>query len=286
MDVLNSKIIKLKDNRKLSYAEYGDSQGKPLFYFHGWPVSRLGGVIYDEAAQELGIRVISPDRPGIGFSDFKENRSLLDYPDDILELADQLGIDKFAVLGQSGGGPYAASVAYKIPQRLNKVGILVGLGPTYVPGLLDGMSWFYKFGWENYSKIPFIAEIAVLQHFFIAKFSLDFLSNFAFGSKEDKRVLSNYKYRSKLLESRKEVFRQGIKGASLELKLYTTKWNFDLSKIKSKVYLFYGEDDRNVPLAMGKYYHSQIPGSILKTYLGEGHLISLTHSKEILETLM
>lgn len=278
-------VIKLKGGRKLSYAEYGDPRGKPLFYFHGWPVSRLSGEVTDEAAKRLGIRVIAPDRPGIGLSDYKPNRTLLDWPDDVLELADQLQINKFAVLGQSGGGPYAASMAFKVPERLTRVGILVGLAPTYIPGLLDGMVWYNKFGWENYSKIPFLAELGTLTHYIITKLSLGFLLPYSFGAKADKKVLSNPKYRKSLLESKKEVFRQGIKGAALELKLYTSKWGFDLSKIQSKVYLFYGEDDKSVPLAMGKYYHSHLPYSELITFPKEGHLISRTHIEEILKTM-
>lgn len=281
---MNTNFIKLKDGRKLAYAEYGDPKGKPLFYFHGWPVTRLSGKTSDEVAKKLGIRVIAPDRPGIGLSDFKPNRTLLDWSDDVLELADQLGLNKFSVLGQSGGGPYAASVAFKVPERLTKVGILVGLAPTYVPGLLDGMVWYNKFGWENYSKIQFLAELGTLAHFFISKLSLDFLLPFSFGSKSDKQVLSNKTYRKRLLENKQEVFRQGIKGAALELKLYTSNWGFDVNKIQSKVYLFYGEDDKSVPLAMGKYYHSQIQNSVLKTYPKEGHLISITHIEDILKT--
>lgn len=280
----NDHIVILKDSRKLAYSEYGDPKGAPLFYFHGWPVTRLSGKTSDEIAKKLRIRVIAPDRPGIGLSDYQPNRTLLDWPDDVLELAEKLGIKKFAVLGQSGGGPYAAAVAFKIPERLTKVGILVGLAPTYIQGLLEGMTWYNKFGWENYSKIPILAELGTLTHFFISKFSLGFLLPVSFGSKADRQVLSNLEYRKKLLENKKEVFRQGIKGAVLELKLYTRNWGFDISQIKSKVYLFYGEDDQSVPLAMGKYYHSKIKNSILKTYPKEGHLISITHIEEILKT--
>ena len=78
-------IITLKDGRKFSYIEYGDPKGKPLFFFHGWPGSRFAGKEADEAGKKLGVRIISTDRPGIGLSDFKKNRKLLDWPDDIVE---------------------------------------------------------------------------------------------------------------------------------------------------------------------------------------------------------
>ena len=88
----NNHIINLKDGRKLAYAEYGALAGKPLFFFHGWPVSRLSGRIAKKAAKKLGIRIISPDRPGYGLSDFKKDRKLLDWAKDVLELADRLRI--------------------------------------------------------------------------------------------------------------------------------------------------------------------------------------------------
>ncbi len=84
----------LKDGRKLGYAEYGDPKGKPVFFLHGWPSSRLQAKVTDKAAKKLKIRVISPDRPGYGLSDFKKDRTLLEYADDIEELADKLNIKK------------------------------------------------------------------------------------------------------------------------------------------------------------------------------------------------
>ncbi len=278
--------IKLKDGRTLGFAEFGNPKGYPVFYFHGWPVSRLSGRITDYSAKELNLRVIAPDRPGIGLSDFKENRKILDWASDILELADYLNLKKFAVLGQSGGGPYAASVAFKIPERISKVGILVGLGPTYIPGLLEGMSWYNKVGWKNYSRVPFLAELATLSHYFVTKFSLGFLLPLSFGAKSDKQVLRSNKSQTRLLESKKEVFRNGTQGATLELKLFTSDWGFDLSQIKPEVFLFYGTQDKNVPIIMGRYFKSKIRNSHLIEYPNEGHLISATRTKEILELLI
>src|SRR3990170_989632 len=89
------KQIHLNDGRKLGFAQYGDLKGKPVFYFHGWPASRLSAKIYDDLAKKLYVRIISPDRPGFGLSDYKKDRTLLDWPDDVLALADFLKIKKF-----------------------------------------------------------------------------------------------------------------------------------------------------------------------------------------------
>lgn len=277
-----TNYIKLSDGRQLCYAEYGDPKGKPLFYLHGWPGSRLRSSLNDEVAKKLKVRIICPDRPGYGLSDYKMNRTLLDYPHDLAELASQLKIKKFSVVGVSGGGPYAAACAYKIPDKLHKVGIVVGLAPTFVKGNLDGMPVVYSFGWKYYSKIPLIAYVGAFFHTLESRYFPKMFESISFLSRSDQKL----KGKVDMTAVVKEAFRQGHKGPAWDLLLYTRDWGFDLKKIKSKVLLFYGEDDKNAPLAMGKYYEKHIPGSKLTVYPSEGHLISVTHAKEIFETLV
>ncbi len=111
----SDKTIQLHDGRALGYAEYGGSERKALFYFHGAPGTRLEARVFAEQAVRVGIRLIAVDRPGMGLSSFKARRRLLDWPDDVVELADCLHIDRFAVIGVSGGGPYVLVCAYKFP---------------------------------------------------------------------------------------------------------------------------------------------------------------------------
>ncbi len=105
-DKSKNRRIKLRDGRALGYAEFGSPEGEPVFYFHGFPNSRVDWLISDpdDAAGALNTRIIAPDRPGYGLSDYQRGRKLLDWPQDVLELANALQIDKFAVLGISGGG--------------------------------------------------------------------------------------------------------------------------------------------------------------------------------------
>ena len=121
--------ITLRDGRSLGYGEFGHPDGKPVFLFHSWLGSRLDAKFLDESAAKAGIRAIGLDRPGMGLSDFQFGRQILDWPEDVIQLADQLGIEQFAVSGVSGGGPYAAACAYKIPQRMTACHIIAGLGP-------------------------------------------------------------------------------------------------------------------------------------------------------------
>ena len=121
--------IRLPDGRRLAYSEYGDPQGRPLFFFHGGNDSRLVGEIIDRSAFDQGMRIIAPDRPGYGGSDFQPGRSLLNWATDLAVLADALSIERFALAGHSGGGPHALAVAYALPERCIAVALIASAGP-------------------------------------------------------------------------------------------------------------------------------------------------------------
>lgn len=114
-----TNLLTLPDNRRLAYAEYGNPNGHPTLYFHGGGASRLEPLLLgDDVFTRLGLRLIAPDRPGIGQSDFQPNRGFSDWVKDIEALANGLELDKFSVWGVSAGGGYAAVCAAKIPERL------------------------------------------------------------------------------------------------------------------------------------------------------------------------
>lgn len=122
---------RLPDGRTLGYAEFGCPNGRPLMWFHGFPMSRLDGWAADRIARRRGIRVIAPDRPGFGLSTFQPSRRIVDWPADVKALADHIGIKRFAVLGLSGGGPYAVACAYALPkQTMTACGVLIGGPPV------------------------------------------------------------------------------------------------------------------------------------------------------------
>lgn len=277
-------IVKLKDGRSLCFCEYGDAKGKPIFYFHGWPASRLSGAETDLAAKKLKVRVISPDRPGFGLSTYKENRTLIDWTNDVTELADYLKIKKFAVMGVSGGGPYAAACAYKLAARITKTAIIVGLSPIATKEITKGISFTSRIGWNNYHKFPFLRTIASLIGALEFKYFPIIGKLVGFQAKEDRKFLKNKSGDD--WTTCKEAYRQGISGAALDLKIYTDDWGFKLSDIKTKVELWYGAKDKNVSLNMGKYYHSQIAGS--KLFIDEtgGHLFRKKCEEKIIRSLL
>jgi len=113
------EVFTLGDGRRLTYQHIGDLQGQPVFFFHGSPGSRLESLSAQAAAIQHHWHIIAPDRPGMGQSDFKPGYTLLDYTNDIQELADGLGLDTFGIMGHSGGGVTVLSCAYTLPERLN-----------------------------------------------------------------------------------------------------------------------------------------------------------------------
>jgi pimeloyl-ACP methyl ester carboxylesterase len=123
------QIFLRENGAAVAFSEYGDPHGTPVFFFHGWPSSRTMAELTDEAARKLGVRIISPDRPGIRDSKFDPNRTLLDWPPLLSEFAAHLRIDEFKILAISGGAPYAYAAAWTIPQRVEAIAIVSGVPP-------------------------------------------------------------------------------------------------------------------------------------------------------------
>src|SRR6202030_1811808 len=103
---IRERVLRLQSGGHVAYDEYGDPRGVPVFFCHGWPSSRTMAELTDAAARELGVRIISPDRPGIRDSSFQPNRKLVDWPQIVEQLADHLRIQQFRILAISGGAPY------------------------------------------------------------------------------------------------------------------------------------------------------------------------------------
>lgn len=130
LDTSTSATHTLPSGRKLGYAEYGLPTGTPIIYQHGFPGSRLEAAYLDRAANRVGARIIAIDRPGFGWSSPVKERTVLSSADDVRSLADHLRLQRFGVMGVSGGGPYALACARALPaDRLRAVSIICGLGP-------------------------------------------------------------------------------------------------------------------------------------------------------------
>ena len=135
-----STYITLKDGRSLGYAEYGFSNGFPILFFHGLPGSRFEAKKLHAAALKLQVRLIGLDRPGMGLSSLQKNRTILDWPNDISEFATSLNLKKISIVGHSGGAPYVAACAYRIPEKLHKAVIVSGIAPLIYPEAITSLS--------------------------------------------------------------------------------------------------------------------------------------------------
>src|SRR3954451_15605872 len=131
--------LTLANGSTIALSEYGDPQGVPIFFCHGWPSSRTMAKLADDAAQDLGARIISPDRPGIRDSLFQSDRRLIDWPPLLKEIADRMGIDRFRILAISGGAPYAYASGWMTPERIEKISVISGAPPLDQLDDLDGL---------------------------------------------------------------------------------------------------------------------------------------------------
>jgi pimeloyl-ACP methyl ester carboxylesterase len=273
MSIKSQNNITLSDGRKLGFAEFGEMQGKPVFYFHGFPGSRLEARLAEKISRDSHIRFIGIDRPGFGLSDFKPRRTLLDWPDDVIELADALGFKRFSALGVSGGGPYAAACAYKIPDRLISVGIVCGMGPVDVPDTRDEMFWMYRQGLRLASRFPrMVTAVYPLSAFIFKNFPERMLSILAAKvAIPDKSALKNMELKQILSRSFREAFHGSLRWPATDVVLYSRPWGFSLSDIKINVHLWHGEMDKIVPPVKGHYLANTIPNCRATFYPDEGH---------------
>jgi pimeloyl-ACP methyl ester carboxylesterase len=273
----------LRDGRRLGYAEYGAPDGEPGFYFHGHPGSRLEPTLAAGAAAEAGIRVVALDRPGYGLSDFQPGRRILDWPRDVAEAADLLGWERFSVLGSSGGGPYALACAHELPERVIRAGVVSGVGPYDAPGATEGMRRQNRIGFQLGARFPPLASLIMWsmarQVRRRPERTLDAIARAMSGV--DAEIARRPEVRESLGAVIAEAFRQGSRGATLDVVLLGSPWGFRLDAIKPPVLLWQGEADTLVPPAMGRHLAATIPDCRATFYPAEGHLL-LDRMPEIL----
>ena len=283
------KTLRLEDGRLLGYAVYGDPEGQPVFYFHGFPGSRLEAQLADGVAARLGVRLIALDRPGFGLSDFKPRRTIFEWPGDVVKIADALRINRFATIGVSGGGPYAAACALRIPQRLTAVAIVCGLGPLDTPGGTDRMIRNNHLVFFLGRRLPWVARGFLWRIAYQVRRNPERMLGRMIGAlpDPDKTVLTRPEVKTTMKDNVIEAFRSGSRGAACELLLYTRPWGFLFNDIATRVDLWHGEQDVSLPPNMGRYQARAIPNCRAVFYRGEGHFsLVINHMEEILSGLL
>jgi pimeloyl-ACP methyl ester carboxylesterase len=277
-------VIKLSDGRWLGYAEYGDPKGWPLMFFHGTPGSRVMARFAAPKAWELGVRLIAPERPGFGLSDLQPRRRLIDWPDDIQQLADALRLERFAVIGVSGGGPYVAVCAWKMADRLVGAGIISGLAPV------DQVRGELSRGQRLTARLARQSRLANLVLRLLAwsaeRHPEMVISGMGLAaSREDRKILAQPEVKRTQIDGFIEAFRGGAEGTVLELELFCHPWGFAIEEITMPVNLWHGEEDAIVPVPMGQYLAEHLPHCQARFIHKAGHLWIFEGYEEVFRVL-
>jgi pimeloyl-ACP methyl ester carboxylesterase len=281
-------FIKLADGRRLAYAEFGARAGRPIFFFHGTPGARwqLPPDAGQLAARD-GFRIITVDRPGVGRSSPNHRPSLLSFASDVGQLATALAIDRFAVMGLSGGGPYALACAHQHPDNV-VVGVsLGGVGPTDgsdgAPGFPTPMVAALKSLWPL--KRPIGAAV------FTALKPLGPLAGPAYrvyarlGPKEDRPVLRDPAMRAMFTEDLRMAVKNGMVGTLYDLAVFGRPWGFSPKDIEVPVRIWHGDVDPVIPLSHSEHLSAVIPDCELEILEGLGHFAGFTSMARVLEAI-
>lgn len=280
----------LPDGRTLRWHDYGDPAGVPCVYVPGTPSSGLAGAVYDDAAAAAGVRLVSVDKPGYGGSSHQRRRTLLGFAADIASLADSLGLLRFAVLGESGGGPHALAVAHRFPARVTVAVIAAGMGPAGEPCVRDGMKA------ENRRLMALARRAPWLLRLPMALTRRELADT---GRRErllartleeagpaDARCLRDMAEEHDVTAAARDALRTSGRAAAQELGLLARPWGFVARDIACPVELWHGQQDVNVPAAVAVELARQIPGATAHVLPGEGHAVAWSRRTDLMSAVV
>lgn len=282
--------VAVSADRQLGFAEFGDPQGRAIFWLHGTPGARRQIPAEARAYAELEkIRLIGVDRPGIGSSTPHQYPNVLAFAEDLRAIADTLGIENFAVIGLSGGGPYTLAVAAAMPERVVAAGVLGGVAPYLGP---DGISS----GLMNLgSTVAPVLEIAGMPIRlaaatlikFIAPVGSPALEIYARISPEgDRRLLARPEFKAMFLDDLLNGSRKQLAAPFYDIVDFVRDWGFRLDEVKVPVRWWHGDKDHIVPFAHGAHAVARLPDAEMTILPGESHLGGLGCAEEILRTML
>jgi pimeloyl-ACP methyl ester carboxylesterase len=284
------QTLQLSDGRTLGFAEFGSVQGTVLVYCYGYPGSRLEAAFLSVRATEAQVRVLSVDRPGYGRSSFQEHRSFLDWPHDLVALTERLGIDRFAIVGVSGGAPYALACAHQIPERLISCGIVSGIGPLKLG--TAGMSRQNRLVLFLAHRAPRLLTplvSATARSFRDEEHARKAVTKALKQMVQpDREAILAHGVVEPLVASTRETYHQGVRGAVYEGRLYGDDWGFWLEDVAFRpLYLWHGARDINVPIGMARGMAGMLSGCTAAYYPDEGHFSTLlNHQPEFFAALL
>lgn len=277
--------MRLRDGRQLAWYEFGDADGVPCLYMPGTPESGLAGGCYDRAAAEAGVRWISIDKPGYGRSDFAAGRTLRAWPDDVAQLADHLGLSRFAAVGESGGGPHALALGYALADRVTTVVLLAGMGPGHERWVRKGMRpTNIMFFWVS-RCLPALLRLPLGVMRRATRSSRLAPRLDAAGPPADRRAMADPEYRVRL-GAVPDAFRQGTRAAAQELALFARPWGFELAEVTTPIHLWHGTEDVNVPLPVARAIAHALPDTHEHIIEGAAHAVGFERRKDVMQVIV
>ena len=282
--------IAVGDDRQIGFAEFGDPQGRAIFWLHGTPGARrqipMEARVYAEQRQ---IRLIGIDRPGIGSSTPYQYDTVFAFAEDLRTIADTLGIDKFEVIGLSGGGPYTLACAAAMSDRVVAAGVLGGVAPTSgSDAIAGGVSTLVKVAAPviGVAGAPIrLAAIGLIR--LIRPVAEPALYAYARISPEaDRRLLVRPEFKAMFLDDLLNGSRKQLAAPFADVVVFARDWGFRLDEVKVPVRWWHGDRDHIVPFEHGQHVVSRLPDAQLTHLPGESHLAGLGRAEEILDTMI
>jgi pimeloyl-ACP methyl ester carboxylesterase len=282
--------IAVGDDRQIGFAEFGDPQGRAVFWLHGTPGARrqipMEARVYAEQQQ---IRLIGVDRPGIGSSTPHQYDTVFAFADDLRTIADTLGIDKLLVIGLSGGGPYTLACAAAMPERVVAAGVLGGVAPARGADAIGG--GVMAFGTVVApllevagGPIRLAASALVRLARPVASPALDLYGRMS--PEADRRMLARPEFKAMFLDDLLNGSRKQLAAPFADVVVFARDWGFRLDEVKVPVRWWHGDHDHIVPFAHGEHVVSKLADAQLYHLPGESHLAGLGYAEEILGTMM
>jgi pimeloyl-ACP methyl ester carboxylesterase len=285
-----TKMVQLQNGGSVAVDEYGDHAGTPVFFCHGWPSSRYMGVLTHDAARDLRVRIISPDRPGVNESAFQENRTLLDWPVLLRDLASQLGIKKFRVLGISGGAPYAYVSAWSMPEQVEAISVVSGVPPISELKAHDGLLKLYRWMLALYQNRPRLLQICfhLARPFASRRIPIQLRPMFLkLLQPTDAAVLRDSRFFEACFESQRQAWRVSAEGVMADAEIYARPWGFALEEVQTPVRLWHGKTDRSFSYHLAEHIAKRLPNCRARFVEDAGHYsLPIRHMHEILADLI
>jgi pimeloyl-ACP methyl ester carboxylesterase len=283
----SAQVLRLPDGRRLGFAQYGAPDGRPLFFFHGTPGARLMARFAHGVALRHQIRIVAPERPGYGLSDVQPGRRIDQWPDDVAALADSLGLERFAIAGVSGGGPYVAACAHRLSQRISVAGIISGVGPLDDPEIAAALSAAQRRLLAVERRAPWALAPLVALPAGLARLSplraIDLVT--PLEPPPDCLILARPEVRAAIVDDLRQALCRGSRAVIDDLRLFSRPWGFRLEEIDVPFELWHGEADAQVPVAVGRCVARRLRHCRARFLPGAGHLWLFDHCEEVLTTL-